>query len=142
MDSYIAEFEKMLVGKTCTVKRRENSWAIAFDEAGTITIEAIWRIVKKDHISFGSEDHGHEFGLSKPLDGEEDAQKLLGGRQIARVVVDQYSADLTLHFDAETRIDIFNNSSSYEGWQANWTYGGHGITMIALGGGGFSISPT
>ena len=140
MDKYITEFERMLVGKTCTVKHRENNWMITFDEAGTITIEAIWRIVKKDRISFGSEDHGRKFGLSKPLNGEQEAHKLLGGRQITRAVVDQHSADLTLHFDAETRIDIFNNSSGYEGWEANWTCGEHGITMIALGGGGFSIN--
>ena len=50
-------------------------------------------------------------------------------------MIDRQMADIALHFDDETRIDVFNNSSGYEGWQATFVVDGIHWTVIAKGGG-------
>jgi hypothetical protein len=75
------------------------------------------------------------FGHTTPLDGEAEARRLLTGKRIAEASVDRQTADLTLRFDADTRLDVFNNSSRYERWQARCSVDGVWISVIALGGG-------
>lgn len=87
----------------------------------------------------GSGDDGQLFGRTKPLDGEEAARELLDGKAITKAHLDRVTADLTLNFEHHIRLDIFNTSSGYEGWQANGIVGGKGMTMVALGGGSVSI---
>jgi hypothetical protein len=54
---------------------------------------------------------------------------------VAGVEVDRQTADLRLVFDAGARLDFFNNSAGYEGWQASVLIEGKERTVIALGGG-------
>jgi hypothetical protein len=42
---------------------------------------------------------------------------------------------LTINFDGNTRIDVFNNSCGYEGWDAYYTVAGERRGIVALGGG-------
>lgn len=131
----LIDFEASLVGQTCSIRRRENDWVFDFKDGVTLAIEVPWRIVSNGRIAFASEDHGHVFGRTSPVSGEHEAAKLLSTKPITSAVVDRQTADLTLHFDPATRIDLFNNSSGYEGWAATYAIGNKRWSAIALGGG-------
>ena len=136
---YLAEFEASLIGMTCSLRRREGQWFIEFDGPANIALAVPWRIVADGSIALGSEDDGQMFGLPKPLDGESEARRLLDERRIVRVLVDRQTADLTLTFNPDARLDVFNNSSGYEGWEAGCQVGAQSMKFIALGGGSEEI---
>jgi len=135
----VAEFEACLVGRSCVVERREHDWA--FDLTGGIglAVSCPWRIVAAGGIAFGSGDLVEVFGRAVPVDGEAVAHWALDGKVITAASVDRQTADLTLQFGQETRIDIFNDSSCYEGWQAGYGTSGKGWSVIALGGGELAL---
>jgi len=43
---------------------------------------------------------------------------LLQGKRLERLKFDRMTAHFHLLFDGNMRLDVFNNSSGYEGWQA------------------------
>jgi len=49
--------------------------------------------------------------------------------------LDRETADLALYFDDGTRIDVFNNSMGYEGWQVSYAIHDKRWSLIAMGGG-------
>ena len=55
------------------------------------------------------------------------------------IELDRATADIHLHFNDQTRIDIFNGESGYEGWQAGFRIGGEGVLLVGLGGGDVAI---
>lgn len=123
-----------LHGRECHVTRREADWSFGFGERLNIAASIPWRVVTPDGIAHGAEDDGQRFGLSNPVDGEARTNELLRGRKVVGVELDEQTADLHVFFDGGARLDFFNNSSGYEGWQA--TVGGQdGLTITALGGG-------
>lgn len=131
----VAEFEASLIGRGCVIGRRECDWIFELPESVCLAVSAPWRIVCDGRIAFASEDDGQIFGLNSPLDGELAARKLLGSKPITEARLDRVTADLELHFSGGTRIDVFNNSSGYEGWQASYAIDGKGWSLIAMGGG-------
>lgn len=94
-----------------------------------------WRVVTADGIAHGDEDDGQQFGLPQPVDGEAQTNDFLQGQRLTSVEIDGLTADLRLVFDGGARLDFFNNSAGYEGWQASVLAGGKGLVFIALGGG-------
>ncbi len=135
----LAEFEASLVGRSCVVERREHDWA--FDLTGGIglAVSCPWRIVAAGGIAFGSGGPGELFGRALPVDGEAEAQWVLDGKVITAASVDRQTADLTLQFGQETRIDFFNASLGHEGWQAGYGPRENGWSVIALGGGELAL---
>lgn len=134
MQSLVSTLADALQGRPCRVTRREADWSFDFGERLNIAASVPWRVVTPEGIGHGAEDDGQLFGRSKPVDGEARTNELLQGRQVVSVELDGQTADLHVLFDGRVRLDFFNNSSGYEGWQA--TVGGHdGLTVIALGGG-------
>lgn len=131
----VAEFEKILIGRSCAVGRREHDWTFDFSGGFGLAVSAPWRIVVDGRIAFASEDDGQLFGLKSPVDGEAEACKLLEGKAITAASLDKETADLTLHLGAATRIDVFNNSTGYEGWQASYAVRDKRWSLIAMGGG-------
>jgi hypothetical protein len=131
----VAEFEASLIGRSCVVGRREHDWTFDLSGGVGLTVSAPWRIVSKGRIAFASEDDGQLFGLTSPVDGEIEARRLLGGKSITAATLDRQTADLTLQFDAATRVDVFNNSTGYEGWQATYAIHDKRWSLIAMGGG-------
>lgn len=131
----VAEFEACLVGRSCVVERREHDWA--FDLTGGIglAVSCPWRIVATGGIAFGSGDPGELFGRAVPVDREAEAQWALDGKVITAASVDRQTADLTLQLGQETRIDLFIDALSYEGWQAGYGTSGKGWSVIAVCGG-------
>jgi hypothetical protein len=53
--------------------------------------------------------------------------------------LDRVTADLHLHFNGDTRLDVFNNSSGYEGWNVTFHADGHRASVIGMGGGDVAV---
>ncbi len=139
---FLTEFERLLVGKTCSIRRLEFSWAVSFAGGPGLMIEAPWRIVSNGRIAISAYDDGQMFGLGAPLDAQAEANRLLRGRVVLRASVDRETADLTLQFDGGPRLDVFNNSAGHEGWQASGaSIAGEVWSVIALGGGDVAFVP-
>ena len=144
---YLAEFERSLIGHTCSVTRREYeaspgeyNWDFGLnDVAGISSNGDPWRIVMNGRIALTSADDGHKFGLEHPVDGEAVARELLGAQRVTRVTVDPQTADLSLHFDGATRLDVFRNSAGYEGWSAGYMIDGRRWVVFTIGGGELSF---
>lgn len=66
----LAHLAERVIGRRCTIIRRENDWV--FDTGGAVTlfVETPWRIVANGRIGFTSADDGHQFGRTSPIDGE------------------------------------------------------------------------
>ena len=122
-----------LTGKPCKVKKREADWNFNFIDVN-VAVSVPWRIVTDEGIAYGSEDDGQWFGLPQPVNGEARANELLRERAVVSVSVNGVTGDLSLDFDGGSRLDLFNNSSGYEGWVADLPFGGAKRTsIIALG---------
>jgi hypothetical protein len=134
---YIAEFETGLVGRICSVQRREHDWIIDFQDEINIVVSTgtPWRIIRQGRIAFASSDDGQKFGLPAPIDGEVRVRELLDKMPVTSTVIDRQTADIAIDFVSDMRLEIFNNSSGYEGWQAHC----RGIQLIGLGGGDTAV---
>ena len=132
-------FQRALAGRGCTVTRREHDWDFQFGDHLGIAVAVPWRLVASDHIALTANDDKQWFGLSEPVDAEARANALLDGAVVERVRPDAVTADLAIWLSNGLRLDIFNNSTGYEGWQASLADDGKAVAVIAMGGGDFSI---
>ena len=113
----------------------EDAWQFHFNQA-TLLITCPWRIVVSNEILLSGSDHGQKFGLPSPLDAISETLRILGGKVLERIEIDATTADLRLTFSGDSRIDVFNDSSGYEGWNYPDR---SGVMIIAIGGGGLAI---
>lgn len=123
------------------MEREPPFWRANFGDQFTMAFRVPWRIVANGRIALGDEDDGQWFGLPAPLDGEERAASVLGQRVVQDVHVDEETGDLRIIFDGNTRIDVFNHSFGYEGWDAYYTFEGERWGVIAMGGGEIAVVP-
>ena len=108
-----------------------------FDFGGAMLhVECPWRIVAAGRIVVGSVDHVRRFGRPSDVDAAQEVRKFLDQRRIEHVRLDPESADLTLDFGDGIRLEIWNNSSGYEGWNAS---GPAGQLVVAMGGGELAV---
>ena len=135
MQSPAEALAAVLHGRECRLTRREADWNFDFGECLNIAASVPWRVVTADGIAHGDEDDGQWFGLEKPVQGEARTNNLLKGQKVVGVELDEQTADLRVLFDRGARLDFFNNSSGYEGWQASSRADGKELTIVALGGG-------
>lgn len=140
MDELASAFETTLVGRTCRLRRREADWAFDLENGVSLAVQCHWRLISSDKITVTDEDDGQKFGRPKPVDAERVANDLLTGTTIASARIDRVTADLCLRFNDGIRLEVFNNSSGYEGWQANFDHAGKTALIVALGGGGLTFS--
>jgi hypothetical protein len=126
-------------GRECRVVRREADWEFDFGDRFSIAVSVPWRVVTADGIAHGYDDDGQWFGLPQPVNGEARTNELLQGQKVSSVELDEQTADLRVVFGERIRLDLFNQSSGYEGWQASLPDNGNEISVIALGGGGVAI---
>lgn len=140
MDDLAPVFEAALVGRSCRVERREADWAFDLQDDISLAVGCHWRLVSPDSIALTDEDDGQRFGLPEPVDAETKANALLAGATILSATIDQVTADLCLQFSTGFRLDLINNSSGYEGWQARFNHAGNDASIIALGGGSLAYA--
>ncbi len=53
--------------------------------------------------------------------------------------MDIKTADIQIRFEGDLRLEVFNNSSGYEGWNAAVQVDGQTISVVGLGGGDLAI---
>lgn len=98
---------------------------------GVLRVDCLWRIVADGRLVLTSQDHGHQFGLSAPLDAYAMAESLLLGRRVTAVRLRRETADLVVEFDGGFFLEVLSDSSGYEPWQL----AAPGVHLVALGSG-------
>lgn len=114
----------------------EARWRFNFGPEAELNVECPWRVMSEGKNVFGGCDHGHQLGLPAPVDGEERTLEALGHYPVERIVVHAESADLTIWFAGNQRLEVFNNSCGYEGWNL---HGPKGFHIVAQGGGTLAV---
>ena len=133
----ITDIEEAFLGRTCACITRfgTESWRFEFERETTLDVRCPWRIIAKGGVALGYADHGQQFGLPRPIDGVDEAKRLLSGT-IVRVSITDLTADIRLQFSDDAVLDVFNSSSGYEGWECT---SNNGVLAIAVGGGKLQI---
>lgn len=140
----LTAFERATVGRQCAVERRDADWVFLFgDDAANgcfLATDALWRVVELGRISLTSEDDQQRFGLPAPVDAQDKCRRIFNGRSARSVSVDSVTADITIQFDADARLEIISTSSGYESWQARFRHADQDVTLIGAGGGAVSFT--
>ncbi len=126
-----------LIGRTLNLIefRGFGSWRFGFGADGLIQADCPWRLVREGRIALSSEDHGHQYGLTQPVDATVACQSQLGGLAVVAVAVRGETCDLLITFATEARLELIPLSSGYESWHV---FGPEGRHIVALGGGGLT----
>ena len=120
----------------CTrVLRRENDWVFEFGDSHNITADCPWRIIAGGRIAHADEDDGQLFGLERPVVGSERAASLFAGKKVLSFNISEVCGDLRIEFTNETVLELWNNSSGYESWCANFKNETQESGIVAQGGG-------
>jgi hypothetical protein len=107
----------------------EGVWQFDFVCAG-LMIECPWRMVVDRVVMLGASDHGLQFGLPAPLDVIEQTLRARSGKPVENIEMEPETAALRILFKGETRVDAFNRSGGYGGWN----FGDReGLNLIACG---------
>jgi hypothetical protein len=138
-DAILARFAQALVGRRCLVEEREHDWTFDFGRGWVLEVAAAWRIVGKDGVIFADRDHDAERLRTWPLGSETFAGKALKKKKVMAVSLDPLTGDLTIAFDETLRLQVFNNSAAFEGWQAHFGIDGHNVSLVGLSGGGIGF---
>lgn len=131
----IDRFRQAFVGTECHVGKREHDWEFRFGDGLGIAVHAPWRVVVAEGIAHADEDHGQLFGLKEPVNGEKRTNDLLRDLRVERIEIDLLTADICIRFAGGQRVDVFNNSSGYEGWVGVLDSGADSLMVIGQGGG-------
>lgn len=110
---------------------QSHEWVFAFTRKIALQVSAPWRITVSNEIRLGFEDHEQLFGLAAPLDIQERLSEIVIGRRVNSVHTSE-QGDLTIQFEGETVLWVFNSSMGYEGWILN----GPGNKYVVGQGGG------
>jgi hypothetical protein len=131
----MSDIARLMQGLACedvNYDEATSEWVFRFASTAFLRVAARWIIVAQGRIALGSDDHGQQFGLPRPVDGVANATALLGGRTVEAFAVSPVSADLVIDFGAGVRLEIFNSSSGYEAWVLAAV---NGRCLVAQGGG-------
>jgi hypothetical protein len=110
--------------------RECHEWSADFGEQHCLRIASPWRFVRDGEVRLGYEDDEQRFGLPEPVNAPARALELAGGRPVREALVNA-SGDLALDFGEGVRLEVFNQSSGYEGWKLHM---GESV-LVAQGGG-------
>lgn len=142
--------EELFMDRNCSLVSHDAeafSWLFQFPPDVQIRATCPWRIVAEGGVAHGHEDDGQLFGLEEPVNGAARSIELLRNRHVQNVELAPETGDLNIHFEGQVRLDLFNDSSGYEGWEINsnqyWIVGqGGGQIAVFQSGGGHPISPS
>lgn len=123
-----------LIGRKCvslSFDTPTEEWIFKFGDRFVLQTASPWRIVEKGAIRLGWRDDGHQFGLPNPVNASSRALALLNA-PIESTNTSSGTGDLQISFGEACRLEVFNDSSGYEGWIVN---GPDGEYTAAQGGG-------
>ncbi len=118
-----------------TYDKDADSWCFLFADKTIIVVSGFWRVLRERRIIVVSLDHGHQFGLPKPLDLVVELGNLLAGKFLTEISIDNDTADLTLVISDGIKIQIFIASAGYETYDFSYL----GKRYIGLGSGELAI---
>jgi hypothetical protein len=107
-------------------------WSFDFEGRLRLNVQCPWRIVSDSGIALGSEDDSQYFGLPSPVNGGAVALHLLAATALKQVLITEKTGDVVFEFESGIRLEVFNNSSGYEGWNCGTS---SGFEVIGMGGG-------
>src|SRR5579862_5495072 len=81
-----------------SVVKNEFTWDFVFSDGVNLQAECLWRLLESGHIVVTSEDHGHQFGLPKPIDCVEELCRRIGGAEVSSVGIRDGTLDLAIGF--------------------------------------------
>jgi hypothetical protein len=110
-------------------------WIFDFGEHHVLQVAAPWRLLKEARIELGQCDHNRRFGPPAPVHAPTAVLEAVKGRSVVDASVADSTADLSVDFGAGVLLEVFNNSSGYEGWTLNAP---GGRLLVAQGGGAFA----
>ena len=110
-----------------------SSWSFDFEGQFGLNVQCPWRIINEHGLALGSEDDGQKFGLPAPVDGAAVATQLLSRSALRNIIFTEKTGDVAFEFESGVRLEVFNNSSGYEGWNCGMP---SGLQVIGMGGGG------
>jgi len=118
-----------------TFDENTGSWNLIFEDKIYASSTGFWRLIKANKIIIVSFDHGHQFGLPKPLDLIEEIKKQLTGKKLEEIKVIKDIGDLILTISDDIRIEIYIASTGYETFE----FGIEDKRYIGLGSGNIEI---
>src|SRR5258708_7102430 len=111
------------------------NWSFLFDDSIRINVSGFWRLLIDGRIHFVSLDHGHQFGLPKPVDLVEWFTGKCNGQRLLELRVNTNTGDLYATMTGGMMLEVFIASTGYETYQ--FSFGGK--SYIATGGGEIAI---
>ena len=133
-----ATVAKLLIGRKLSgVQRHDNGWLFEFENSIGLSAECPWRVLTQTIVLTDS-DHGQQFGLPAPLDGAQEATRLLYGKLVKWTALRGGTGDLSIQFSDGTTLELLNLSGGYEAWQLS----GDDVSVIAQGGGTVVTHPS
>lgn len=100
--------------QSVTFDKDADSWYIVFTDKIAFNVSAFWRLLSDKQIQLVSLDHGHQFGLPKPVDLSQLLTEALTGKTLLEIKVKQSTADLLLTLTDNFELEIFISSTGYE----------------------------
>jgi hypothetical protein len=107
--------------------RETDEWIFQFADY-VLQVSAPWRLISRGSIHVGHDDDGHQFGLPEPVIAADRVARSVDSRVVADAWAEDFTADLSIDFGDEIRIEIFNNSCGHEGWTLNARDGRRALT--------------
>jgi len=107
-------------------------WHFEFSGEIVLGTESPWRLVSKDRMELGSQDHGQKFGHAQEVNAPAFITSLLGASEVVQAEVIEPSGDLHISFANGMQLHVVAISSGYEAWQLN----GPGAREVIRTGGG------
>ncbi|MEI4799753.1 hypothetical protein WAZ07_00185 [Bacillus sp. FJAT-51639] len=110
-------FSELLGQSVKEINPEVNLPLIIVFEDGRLTVECAWRIRNHREVQVGKPNY--ELTNSDGSRFRKIAKKLLRNRKVQKIHHFSPISDLTIEFDENIFLDIFHDSSFFEGWQLN-----------------------
>jgi len=121
--------------KDITFHSNVGTWHFVFADRMIVGTGGFWRLLKDGKILLVSSDHGHQFGLPKPIDLMVEIKKRFAPARLKEIVINKNTGDLTLKLTNHFKIEIYISSTGYETYDFvinNKRYIGMGSGDIAI----------
>lgn len=135
MQDLVEELRVALLGRRCSVRRREHDWSFEFGAGRSLATSSPWRLVGPERVLVTDADEGQQFGLPQPVNAAQSANEVLADVAVEAVGVAPVTADLTITFAGGVRLEVWAGSSGYEFWQAVFPGPAGERSLVAMGGG-------
>jgi hypothetical protein len=107
------------------------AWELSFESRATLRFQCLWRLLDDGVLCLTSEDHGHQFGLPRPVDCVATL-RALAAYPISSIHLREGTADLILGFGTQFTLEVVAVSGGYESWHLSHPVQG---SFVGYGGG-------